>query len=253
MIALTIAELQNVSLGYLTGADLTQWCSPQLLLKQISVDAKALYRGSHTAYAEAAAALRTKYSTSAELAKIMFTQATATAQVTAGALMGITLLYGGTNYISAPTVAITGGAGAGATATALVLNGVVTGFTITAPGAGYTSAPAIAVNGGMGSDSREALLVKLVSIMAVRNSLGNFENIGEGLYHHFEWADKKLKEIRLGQDNLVLPSTALYTSEQLAQLNPPLNPLNCGQDSQPVQTGPGSVARMVKQSWGTLG
>lgn len=256
--SLTIPQLLDTSFGYLTGADLAAWCSPQLLIKQYLIDAKSLARGCNTAYAEAAAALRTRYSTSAELAKIMFTQAKATASITAGAVTGFIILNGGSNYISEPAVVFSGGGGAGAEATPILTNGVVTGFTIIAPGVGYTSSPTVEITGGMGSDMRESLLVKIISILAVRNTLGSFENIGEGMFHHFEKADRTLRDIRNGQENLVLPSTLLYTSEQLQQLYPtiPANPLSGGCDAggnQPIQTGPGSIARMVPQSFGTLG
>lgn len=247
--SVTIPQLQDMTFGYLAGSDLTQWCSPQLLIKQLAVDANSLARGCTTAYAEAAAALRTRYATSIELAKIQFTQAMATAQLTAEAVSGLSISTGGSNYISAPAVVFTGGSGTGAAATAILTNGVVTGFTITAGGAGYTSAPTVAITGGMGSDAREPLLVKIVSLLAVRNSLGNFENLGEKMYHDFEWCDRCLKEIRRGENNLLLPSTALYTSEQLQQLYPP----NCTPPFEPIQTGPGSVARMVRQNWGSLG
>lgn len=258
---LTIPLLQDISLGYLTGADLCQWCAPQLLIKQYTVDANCLARGSSTAYAEAAAALRTRYSTSVELAKIMFTQAQATAQLTADAVSAMTIVLPGSNYISEPTVVFTGGGGTGAAATAILLNGVVTGFTITAGGTGYTEAPTVAITGGMGTDAREQLLVKIVSLMAVRNSLGSFENIGEKMFRDFEWADRELKAIRRGENNLLLPSTLLYTSAQLKELYPlNTNSFNCvpGADgtpsgNQPIQTSPGSIARMVGQNFGTLG
>lgn len=56
---------------------------------------------------------------------------------------------GGTGYLGAPYVEITGGGGTGATAIANIdTNGSITGFTITNPGTGYTSAPTVALLGG---------------------------------------------------------------------------------------------------------
>lgn len=72
--------------------------------------------------------------------------ATATAAVASGAVSGLTLTAGGTNYgAGAPRVVFTGGGGTGATATAAVANGVITGLTLTAGGTGYTSAPTVTI------------------------------------------------------------------------------------------------------------
>ena len=56
-------------------------------------------------------------------------------------------------YSVAPTVTISGGGGSGATATANLTSGAVTSITITNPGSGYTSAPTIAFSGGTVSTS----------------------------------------------------------------------------------------------------
>ena len=59
---------------------------------------------------------------------------------------------GGTGYVTAPTVTISGPDGVGtqlvqATATAQVSGGAVIGFTITNPGAGYVATPSIIIGG----------------------------------------------------------------------------------------------------------
>src|SRR5208283_3170431 len=72
-------------------------------------------------------------------------EATATATVVNGFVVGATITDGGCGYTNAPIVLIQGGGGTGATATAIVSNGVVTGVTITDAGSGYTSTPAISV------------------------------------------------------------------------------------------------------------
>jgi sugar lactone lactonase YvrE len=65
--------------------------------------------------------------------------ATATATVTNGAVKTIAVTSGGSGYITAPTVTITG-AGTGATATATISNGSVATITVTGAGSGYTTA-----------------------------------------------------------------------------------------------------------------
>ena len=50
----------------------------------------------------------------------------------------IPVASGGSGYLAAPLVSITGGGGIGATAVANLTNGVVTSITITSPGTGYT-------------------------------------------------------------------------------------------------------------------
>ncbi len=64
---------------------------------------------------------------------------------------GVTVTSAGSGYTSAPTVAISGGGGAGATGIAVISGGVVTGVTIVTGGSGYTSAPTITFSGGGGS------------------------------------------------------------------------------------------------------
>jgi len=72
--------------------------------------------------------------------------ATATAIITAtGSISAIGLTNGGSGYVRAPGINITGGGGFGAMATATITGGVVTGITITNPGSGYTSAPTVTI------------------------------------------------------------------------------------------------------------
>ena len=88
------------------------------------------------------------------------TGATATATLgTAGAAQTVVSLAvgsGGTGYLTAPTVSLTGGGGTGATATATVAGGIVTGFTVTAAGTGYTSAPAVVITPAGNPDGTRA-------------------------------------------------------------------------------------------------
>lgn len=70
-----------------------------------------------------------------------------TAQLTAGSVGGASISAGGSGYTS-PTVAFSGGGGAGAIATAHQTGGVVDAITITNPGTGYTTAPTIVISDG---------------------------------------------------------------------------------------------------------
>jgi len=76
---------------------------------------------------------------------------TATATLSSGGVGTIGVTAGGSGYLSAPGVTITGGGGTGATATATVSGGAVTGFTVTNAGTGYTSAPTVTVGTLYGS------------------------------------------------------------------------------------------------------
>jgi autotransporter-associated beta strand protein len=70
---------------------------------------------------------------------------------TGDGLATIPVTAGGSGFVDTPIVQITGGGGTGATAVANVSAGAVTGITITNPGIGYTSAPTVALLGGMGT------------------------------------------------------------------------------------------------------
>ncbi len=77
--------------------------------------------------------------------------AAATATIGGANVTAVTMLTKGTGYTSAPTVQFTGGTtGTAATATA-VLTRIVSGITLTAGGAGYTGVPTVTISGGGGS------------------------------------------------------------------------------------------------------
>ena len=67
-------------------------------------------------------------------------QATASAVCSGGQVTSITITNGGSGYIAAPLVTITG-VGAGATAEAFITNGSVTSIVVTNPGSGYVPTP----------------------------------------------------------------------------------------------------------------
>lgn len=55
------------------------------------------------------------------------------------------------------------------------------------------------------SGGRDILCVKIASIMAIRNIMGNMAGISELMVMNFTWAAKELLAIRNGQVNLILP------------------------------------------------
>ena len=73
------------------------------------------------------------------------------ALLSSGDSMGINnipILTGGSGYLAAPVVTISGGGGRGASAITNLAGGVVTGITMTSAGTGYTSAPTVSLAGG---------------------------------------------------------------------------------------------------------
>ena len=73
---MTIDELKALNLGYLTGADLLQWCAAQFLIKQYEVDNNSLQNGCDQAISEVIGAYTTRYNLSAELQKTGSARAT---------------------------------------------------------------------------------------------------------------------------------------------------------------------------------
>jgi fibronectin-binding autotransporter adhesin len=66
-------------------------------------------------------------------------------------LSTVPVTAGGSGYIGAPVVKVTGGGGSGATAEAVISGGSVSSIVFTNPGSGYTSAPSFTISGGGGS------------------------------------------------------------------------------------------------------
>lgn len=87
----------------------------------------------------------------------------------------IPITAGGSGYLSAPMVTISGGGGSGATAIATIdANGTVTGITITNPGMGYTGAPTITIAGAGGSGATVG------TIALAENTSGGLTKTGNG-------------------------------------------------------------------------
>lgn len=214
--SLTVDQLKNISFGYLTGADLIRYCPAQLLIKQYEVDPDSLENGCDTAYAEIIGKLETRFDLTAELAKIGFINAAAAATINANAVSAVNITYAGAGYSAAPPVSFTGGGGNGATATAVVSNGIITAINITNGGTGYTSEPIVVITGQ--NDTRARLLVKLAAIWAIRNILGNAQNIAEAMMSQFKWADQFVSDLRNGQGGLPVKQSDTTTVGSGAEL-----------------------------------
>ena len=101
---------------------------------------------------------------------------TALSAPTGNGVTGIAPTAGGSGYIGAPVVKISGGGGVGATAKATIdsATGHVTGIVITNPGTDYTNAPTVTFEGGGGSGAT------LGTIALTANASGGLTKIGLG-------------------------------------------------------------------------
>src|SRR5690348_3077632 len=70
----------------------------------------------------------------------------ATASMTNGFVIAITVTNGGSGYSFAPGVTITGGGGTGAIANSTISNGAVIAITVTDAGSGYVSVPQVLID-----------------------------------------------------------------------------------------------------------
>jgi autotransporter-associated beta strand protein len=100
---------------------------------------------------------------------------------TGNGVSSILVTAGGSGYVGAPYVEISGGGGTGATATALVdldpasvTYGQLLGITVTNPGNGYTSAPTITLLGGGGTGAT------IGTVTTVANTSGGLTKSGTG-------------------------------------------------------------------------
>jgi hypothetical protein len=78
------------------------------------------------------------------------TQAVANATIQTSFVIGFTQISGGSGYVNAPQVEITGGGGSGATATANIAGGVVTALNVVTSGTGYTTPPTVSITPSTG-------------------------------------------------------------------------------------------------------
>ncbi len=140
---------------------------------------------------------------------------------------------GGTGYVSAPVVQITGGGGTGATAVASMSGGAITGITITNPGVGYTSTPTVTLLGGNPtaaaslSPATTAVntsggLTKVGSgtlTLTAQNTYGGGTTISggtlrlsPGLAHRYSFTSGSLTDAVGGQNAAIVTGTSHFTS-----------------------------------------
>ena len=87
----------------------------------------------------------------------------------------IPVLTGGSGYVTAPQVTITGGGGTGATATAVISqNGAITSIQITNPGSGYTTAPTVQIQNAIGATAGAIVIGQSGSIQSIAVANGGF-------------------------------------------------------------------------------
>jgi Chitobiase/beta-hexosaminidase C-terminal domain len=96
------------------------------------------------------------------------------AQAAAATVSKVTVTAGGTGFVAAPNVTLTGGGGTGATATAIVTAGVVTAVAVNSPGAGYTSAPTVTFVGGGGTGAAATAFV--TDVLVFNNPIAGTPN-----------------------------------------------------------------------------
>ena len=100
--------------------------------------------------------------------------ATATATISGGVITEIRVISGGSGYLVAPNVTITGGAGA--TATATISGGRVTGISIVNGGSGFTT-PVVTISSGSGATATATILNGAVSGITVNNGGSGYRSI----------------------------------------------------------------------------
>lgn len=75
----------------------------------------------------------------------LYSRATATAVISGGSIIGVTITNNGSGYFSTPTITISGGGGSGATLVPIVSAGYVAQIVVQSGGSGYTSEPTITI------------------------------------------------------------------------------------------------------------
>jgi formylglycine-generating enzyme required for sulfatase activity len=104
-----------------------------------------------------------------------YTMPTATAAVTNGFVIDITVTYGGSGYTAAPEVSILGGGGSGATARAVITNGSVADVEMISAGAGYTSVPLVAFAPPLPSSLEAIQMVPMLTLVGTVGSANQIQ------------------------------------------------------------------------------
>lgn len=146
--AITIAQLQAMNFGYLSGADLAQWCNQQLLISTYNARPQLFPKAVNQAISEVRSKLFNVYDLTDELSLTDSLTPIATPIIAAGVITGATIIQPGSNIIAAPTAAAVDNTGSGATLTAVVSASTVTGFEILTGGQHFKQAPSVSFVGG---------------------------------------------------------------------------------------------------------
>lgn len=205
---MTTADLEALNLGYLTGADLVQFCAPQHLISRWNVNNSNLQRGCDYAYSEIIRNLSNRYDVTDELKNTgVIAAKLGTPVISGGAIISIPVTDPGIGYASAPDVLITDANGSGGESVASLSATSLDSIIVTGGGSGYT-APVASLAGGLGVDKRENFLVQLTAVIAIRKILASFEKISAEMKDNFTWAENSLMDIRNGQMPLILPEAS---------------------------------------------
>lgn len=146
--SITPAVLQTMNLGYLSGADLMQWCNSQILISEYNIRPYIFTKATAQAVSEVQSALQNIYDLSVELAFTDVIPPVALPVIAAGIITAANITSPGTGFFAAPTVTVTDTVGTGADITAQVSDSTITKINLVECGRHYTTAPAISFVGG---------------------------------------------------------------------------------------------------------
>lgn len=146
--AITAAQLEAMNFGYLSGADLAQWCNTQLLISTYNVRPNLFTKAVKQAISEIKSKLLNLYDLANELSLSDTLTPIVTPVIGAGIITGVTIVQPGSNIIAAPTAAVVDNTGSGATLSAVISDNTVTGFELLSPGWHFKQAPTVAFVGG---------------------------------------------------------------------------------------------------------
>ena len=202
----------------------------------------------------------------APLSGFLAQEAVGAASVSSGVVTGITIVSGGGNYLTAPTVSITdaGGSGKGATATATISNGVVTGITVTAGGSGYVS-PVVTFVGAERNMTSPQLAATVsmtlpditndaIAALSLAEAIGNpdlfhsgMQSLSSALSDAFSESMAKSKQVVVGDGTKVF-AAAFSTYNAIADyLDATLAPFvpQCDQNATASATATGGVVTAI--------
>ena len=109
---------------------------------------------------------------------------------TAGGLVTINVLTGGKDYVSAPSVTISGGGGAGAAAVAVMAGTMVDSVIITNAGTGFTSNPTVSFSAATGSGAAASAYAFTETLRPMAFFKGRFGTVYgvDGMGRGIRWA-----------------------------------------------------------------